>query len=180
MQYRVSLDNPFNEWVIGDTPDISGIIYANGAVASDLLGVTVFVNKARGTLFTERVGVLSTLETGRFSFVFPITLSESTSGRIFVAVLADSGKSGTINTAITDSDTSVVVSITDAPERGYCLIGSEWIEYTASGSTITFVERGAFNTTAASHAQDAAISFSDVKETCTPWNDYRVINRLNI
>lgn len=180
MYYSVSLDRSLNRWLVGDTPDVSGVIYSNGRRASDLLGVLVSANRARGVLFNERIGVLSSTEQGRFSFVFPNELKETTSGRLFVTVLADSGKSGTIQSTINDTDTSVGVDITDAPVRGHCLIESEWCEYTASGSTITFVKRGAFGTTAASHTSGAAIKFSDVKETATPWNSYETVNRNNL
>lgn len=180
MRFTVSLDNSFNQWLVGDTPDVSGIIYANGRAASTLLGVNVSVNQARGVLFSERAATLDTTVTGRFSLVFPFELTTTTSGRIFVTALPDAEKPATISSTIGAGDSSVVVSISDAPTRGWCLIDGEWIEYTASGSTITFVTRGLFGTTAASHTSGATINFAAVKETCTPWYQYETRNRLNL
>lgn len=72
---------------------------------------------------------------------------------------------------INTTDTAITVDSTlGFPQQGWLRIGSEDVRYNAKTNTaFTAIERGAYNTTAASHSDDAVIFWcpKDIEEACT-------------
>lgn len=168
----MALSSSSPRWIVGDKPNLTGTIRADGKKATTgLLGVTVTITRAAGYLLTETFTSIDSI--AKFNLVLPNELVRQDVGRILVAVLVDSSDIATIDTAITGTSTSVDITGT-SPNSGYCKIDDEWMSFTVSGSTLTFTERGVFNTIAASHVINSALSFADVKETATPWLSYNV------
>lgn len=174
MRYRADIDQNALIWKVGDKPDVSGTITADGAVPT-LLGVTVRLYAPSGVVVSERIADY-TLATGAFKLILPEILTERKTGLVYVSALEDSTYTRTLSGAITTGSTSATLagSTGTLQSSGFCLIDSEWIQYTLSGSTITFVTRGLFNTTTASHSDGATVKFVSVKETCVPDYTFQV------
>lgn len=175
MRYRAGIDTSALIWKVGDKPDVRGIITADEAVPT-LLGVTVSLYAPSGVLVEESIADY-TLATGAFKFILPEVLTVRKQGLVYVSALEDSTYTRTLSAGVSPSGTSdtLVGSTGTLQSVGFALIESEWVAYTISGSTITFTERGLFNTTAALHNSGVTVKFASVKETCQP--DYPFIVR---
>jgi len=175
MRYRADIDASALVWKVGDKPDVRGVITADGAIPA-LLGVTVRLYAPSGVIVYESVADY-TLATGAFKFILPESLTQSKQGLVYVSALEDSTYTRTLSAGVsaTSSSDTLVGSTGTLQSAGFALIESEWVQYTISGSTITFVTRGLFNTTAATHAASTVVKFASVKETCTP--DYPFVVR---
>ena len=179
-QYDVELNLPIT-FFVGDQPDISGTITKNdvgtaSGVATNLLGVTVRWRKGSGYMYTE-TATAYTSASGKFTFSATSEATEDT-GHILTRVYVDSTARATADAQIEIVDSSAAVTVTQGtiPASGWCLIDSEWIEYTESGGTLTFVTRGAFNTTAAVHVISSVVSFTQIRETANPPFEFAVKN----
>jgi len=168
MRYRADIDANALIWKVGDKPDVRGVITANAAIPT-LLGVTVRLYAPSGVIVTERVADY-TLATGAFKLILPAILTERKEGLVYVSALEDSTYTRTLTAEISASASSAELtgSTGTLPAAGFCLIESEWCQYTLSGTTLTFVTRGLFNTTAAVHGISTTVKFASCKETCTP------------
>ena len=168
MRYRGELDANALIWKVGDKPDVSGLITADGGIPA-LLGVTVRLYASSGIIVPESAADY-TLATGAFKLVLPEVLTQRKEGLVYVSALEDSTFTRTLSTGVSASDASdtLVGSTGNLQSTGFALIESEWVAYTISGTTITFTGRGQFNTTAATHASGVTVKFMSVKETCTP------------
>lgn len=175
MRYRADIDTSSLIWKVGDKPDVSGLITADGG-APTLLGVTVRLYASSGIIVDERIADY-TLATGAFKLILPAALTQRKEGLVYVSALEDSTYTRTLTTGVSASGASdtLIGSTGTLQNSGYALIESEWVAYTISGTTITFTGRGQFNTTAATHASGATVKFMSVKETCMP--DYPFVVR---
>lgn len=181
MRYRVVIDQNSLLWRVGDKPNITGVMTGDGAVPS-LLGITVRMFSALGEFMSERIATY-TASTGAFSVVLPAKLNQRiSSGIVYVAALEDSEAERTLDAELSASALTAELSgsIGTPEDNGYALIDSEWIEYTLSGTTLSIVARGVFNTTPAIHPISSVVSFISTKETAQPNYSFRVSDDMEI
>lgn len=167
-------------WVVGDKPAIDGKITADG-VAPVLLGATIQLRTAIANLIGEKAMTVAT--DGSFThYVADAFTSRSWGGAVYVAALQDSLVIRTLNGGCTSSATSTLVNAGTAllTDSGFAKIESEWVKYTFSGSTLTFVERGLFGTTPAAHADLVPVYFASAKETCTPYYPFTIRDAIDL
>ena len=181
MRYRVEMDQNSLLWRVGDKPNITGTITGNGAVPT-LLGVTVRMFSALGEFLSERVATYTALD-GTFESILPNKFDQRiTQGVVYVAALEDSAATRTLDAELSASALTAEISgATGTPQAsGYALIDSEWVEYTYSGTTLTIVARGVFNTTAAIHSVSSTVSFMSTKETAQPTYRFNISDDMEL
>lgn len=179
MVYRNIIRTP-QQWLIGDRADISGTITVDNGQPV-LLGATVRLNRTyiEDDLMTETSASLPDPGSGQFSVNVGFDFFRQDNGTILVRALPDTGIRATLDAGISDTDPSVDITATSGiiPASGWALINSEWTTFTYSAPTITFTERGSFNTAAAAHLSGDTLSFSIVRETCTPYFPFKVLRK---
>ena len=159
---------------IGDKPDHERIIFVRDAQGNRDKAINLFAATIRwprvssGFLFLEEV--MTDEGDGKFTWPAPTAIAIEAEGQIIVAALQDSGAVATLDVGISNVDASVDVTISTGtiPASGFYRINSEFGKYTLSGLTVTFDERGIFQTSAASQSMGDTITFAATKETVTP------------
>ncbi len=179
MRYELEIKQPL-QFFVNDQPDaemqinktdINGVTTA----ASGLLGATARWTKGAGFLYAEQLMIAGS-GAGVFVFKAPSKVTTENNGAVLARVFEDSAVAATIDSTITDVDASVDVTVTAGtiPAAGVYMIENEWGDYTFTGSTVTFVQRGTLLTTPAAHTSGVAIKFSGTTETAQPHFQYDV------
>jgi len=165
---------------IGDKPDHERIIFERDALGNRDKAVNLFAATIRwprfssGFIFVEQLMTLN--GGGKVTFKAPSALSIEAEGQIIVAALQDSGAVATLDVGIDNvvASVDVTTSVGTIPATGFYKIESEHGEYTFSGSTVTFTDRGIFSTNAAAHGISSTITFAATKETVIPKLEFQV------
>lgn len=166
---------------IGDKPNYESKIFKTDPVgtrdaADDLLMVSVrWPRYSSGFIYTETLATIAG-DPGRIIWYAPSSLVREDEGEIVVAAFPDSGSVSTIDVGISDVDTTVAITTTagTVPPIGFYKINDEVGEYTLTGSTVNFTNRGTLGTNAASHSLGDTILFAQSKETVQSPIEFRV------
>ncbi len=169
------------DFKIGDQPDHERTIFERTVPnqqripATNLFAATIrWARFSSGFTYVEQVMTL--LQEGKVTWPAPSPLSIEQEGQIIVAALPDSGAVATLDSSILSTAASVDVSTSmgTIPPNGFYRIDQEYGKYTFSGSTVTFTERGIFQTNAADQLMLATIKFAPTKQTVIPELEFSV------
>ena len=165
---------------IGDKPDHQRVIFERGTDKLRVKAINLFAATIRwpkfssGFVFVEQLMTLN--GNGEVTFKAPTALPTEAEGQIIVAALQDSGAVATLDVGIDSvaSNVLVTISVGTIPASGFYRINSEHGTFTFTGSTVTFTDRGIFQTNAAAHLMGDTITFAATKETVIPKLNFQV------
>lgn len=181
--FRVQIRQPLL-WLIGDKPEVSGKIShydVEGQVPQDLLFATLSLTWPGNQGDLVRESLISVDSDGKFLFKSTAVITQQRAGKCVVEAAVNSGATALLNGAILANETTATIDGKNGsiPSSGWLIIDGEAIAYSYDGvSTLTLTERGSFQTTAAGHEDNTAITFAGNKYACIPLGtDYKVKDR---
>ena len=174
-----ALDDSTTTVTVDDTSDFpstgtllidSELITYTGTTSTEFTGCTRGASSTTAAAHDDRSAVYWT--SNNYIKVYPeaglVTLLDDAALNVFTArpkavkirYLHGGVVSTTLDTAIsaTDSTTATVHTTVGFPTEGHIIIDSEWMTYTGTtATTFTGLTRGAFGTTAATHADESVV-----------------------
>lgn len=158
-------------WLIDDRPRIVGTVSLTQGTL-DLAGVTFRLATPSQISYPETLGEVSG---ATVSINWPLEFERTEAGKILVSVFASEASAEFSD--IDGAEFNVTDIVGTIPPSGHLFIGKECISYTYANDIITIVERGLFGSPQQVHVAEDAVKFSSLKETCTPYYTYRILEQ---
>ena len=177
-EYRLNIISP--TWKVTDKPLLSGKVLKDG---SDHDGSDFIFGTMRAITWNENILLPESkvaFSGNNFSVQMNYFQYESSGQLEFRYYLKNTAITAVVNgsTLITATTINLTVSVGTIPDSGWCLIGSESMEFTkASASSIT-VSRSMFSTLASAYSGGQSILFASNRETIKPYIQFEVIEEI--